>query len=934
MMADLPKNEDRFEDVLVQVQQDISQLKYNIEKINVGEKDASLDIKVLDNAISRTQSNIRRHANDYLKSINKQQLVLPAIEDLQKQTLKVYKWKPSLESLPDVHSPRKTFDIVFPERKVKPEAVENLAVIKAKGKHIHYLPEDDLEPVIKPSLLRMSAQHNIMSLQPRPELHFSKKDLDFKLVKESKRQKASASKVGKKVGESKHVLTSLPSLPTQITASDSMEKQATTSFVTKETQAKSVDADTSTFTIIKGQIDPMAKDFICFKERFSWCWSSMVEVLEDLTKLLREFAVPLAKVDGEHLIELFPTSDYVSRKTLSNATLFSLLENKGEVLELVSRPGQRYRGEGGRDVAATRIQTWWRGYLMRTSYLRYHRCKKAVDVISLSWLLHYQRCQIKKTLQAKRFRQLENYRSRAEHLAANWKHIQSSKRTIIHIPSLGFSQIWRLSTRKYNILQNIQITRLCDIRDENVEVIYISPLRLGEDILQYYDSFLRRNGTDSSSSQDLSCNKRFLILTPEAVDYFPTHNMCLSTLLKYSPCTLKQIKHQIRGKQAYIVGGVGHEDDLEVADELHVPILGPEPAVSQLHGTKSGGRKIFSEAGLEVPPGQGDVYVLCQLYEILAELLAQNIHVQRWLFKINGQRGGRDAAYCDVCHLRRYSWALKRYQHFGPDLWQAKWVQETVMLKYLEEIPEWLIYYTQLAKSCSYQSWSEFLKIFLMQGGVIEAYPPSENVTHVTVDMLLEPSGEVTILSWGEQLHGYCHLDIVGSIIAKTSVHQETLHSICMRVAHVCQQNYIMGYVSVGLATFVDHSTMTQKIWGIDLDIGFSNQLAMTQMLLMVTGGTLNWQTGCFEVPVPVKDKSSEQNDAAEHLVDSRYAVVGIRLFHSNLSMLYHSMFFKMCTFNGIVFDKKENQGTLFALYDSSERSTIGMMKKKPISRW
>ncbi|XP_027892584.1 IQ motif-containing protein H isoform X2 [Xiphophorus couchianus] len=928
-MADIPKHEDAFEDVLVQVQHNLSQLKYNIGKINVGEKGATLDIKVLDNAISRTQHSIRRHADDYLKSVNKQQLVLPAIEDLQKQTLKLYKWKPSLESLPDVYSQRKTFDVVFHERKVKPEAVESLAVAKAKGKRVQYLPEDELQPVIKPNLLRMSAQHNVMSLQPRLELHFSKKELDFKPDKESKCQMDSETRLGRKVGESEHLVTSSPSLPTQITVSDimdQMEIQDTTSFVTKETEDQSADVHTSTFTIVKGQIDPMTKDFICFKEKFSWCWSSVVDVLEDLTKLLREFAVPLAKVDGEHLIQICPSSDYGWRKTLSKANLFSLLENKGDVLELVSRPGQRYRGEGGRDVAATRIQACWRRYFNRTSYLCYHRRKKAAEVISLSWLLHYQRCQVKKALQEKRFRQLENYRNRAEHLAANWKHIRSSKRTIIHIPSLGFSQSWRQNTRKYDILQNIQITRLCDIRDENVEVIYICPMHLGEDILQYYDNFLRRNGADSSTSQDLPCNKRFLILTPEAVDHFPTRNMCLSTLLKYSPCTLKQIKRQIRGKQAYIVGGVGHEDDLEVADELDVPVLGPEPAVSQLHGTKSGGRRIFSEAGLEVPPGQGDVYALNQLHETLAELIAQNIHIQRWLFKINVQRGGRDTAYCDVCHLRCYSWALRRYQHFGPDLWHAVWVQETVMLKYLEEIPEWLIYYTQLAESSRFQSWSEFLKIFLRQGGVVEAYPPSENVTHVTVDMLLEPSGEVTIQSWGDQLHGYCHLDIVGSIIPKTSVHLETLHSICMRVAYVCQQNCIMGYVSVGLATFVDHSTMKQKIWGIDLDIGFSDQLAMTQMVLMATGGTLDWHTGCFEVSMPVKEKCSEQEALAKHLVDSRYAVIGIHMFHSNLSMLYHSMFFKMCKFNCIEFNKKENQGTVFALYDSSERCTIGMI--------
>lgn len=53
-------------------------------------------------------------------------------------------------------------------------------------------------------------------------------------------------------------------------------------------------------------------------------------------------------------------------------------------------------------------------------------------------------------------------------------------------------------------------------------------MHLGEDILQYYDNFLRRNGADSSTSQDLPCNKRFLILTPEAVDHFPVRLIILT----------------------------------------------------------------------------------------------------------------------------------------------------------------------------------------------------------------------------------------------------------------------------------------------------------------------------------------------------------------------------------------------------------------------
>lgn len=94
---------------------------------------------------------------------------------------------------------------------------------------------------------------------------------------------------------------------------------------------------------------------------------------------------------------------------------------------------------------------------------------------------------------------------------------------------------------------------------------------------------------------------------------FQNHNMCVSTLLKYSPYTLCRIKNLTQGKQAYLVSGVPHMDDLAVADELGVPILGPEPAVAQLYGTKSGTRRVFTSAEISVPPGYGDIYTLQQV---------------------------------------------------------------------------------------------------------------------------------------------------------------------------------------------------------------------------------------------------------------------------------------------------------------------------------
>ncbi|KAM9376059.1 LOW QUALITY PROTEIN: IQ motif-containing protein H [Pholidichthys leucotaenia] len=691
-------------------------------------------------------------------------------------------------------------------------------------------------------------------------------------------------------------------------AKKEVRKSVTTSVVTKPKLMVPVPIKTARypFTIKNGQTDPIETDFCHFKLCFSLCWSSVSDALEALTKLLRDYAIPVAKVSGEHLVKFSHSWGASWRNVPQKTSVLSVLENWEEVLGLVLQAGQCYKGEGSTEAAAIRIQSCWKGHVTRTAYLCCCQRKWAAGTIAIS-LMHAQLCCVRKVLQA-RFSQLENIRNRAQHLAANWKHIQSSKRTIIHIRSLGYSRSQRLNLRGLDILQNIQTGRPCEISmrllqfivklfvfsvDENVAVIYICPQHLGDNILDYYSSLLKCDGATDGANASLtqaSYMRRFIILTPEAVDYFPTHNMCLSTLLKYSARTLKCIRNLIQGRD-YIVGGVAHVDDLAVADELGVPILGPEPAVAQLHGSKSGGRRLSAEAEVNVPPGQGDIYSQNQFHEILAELMTQNMDVQRCLFKIDSQYGGRGTAYCDTCHLFCYSWALRYRRHGPPELWNTK-IQESVFLRYLDEIPEWLTHYSQPGKTSHYPNWTCFLKTFLRQGQIpiVEWWRP----TSLTADLLLEPGGRVATLSCGDKLDGSCWLDIMGSTVPQTSVHPETLHAVCIHVRQACLQRRIVGYISVDLVTFLDRTTMEQKVWALDLDITYSSQLAMTQMLVMVTGGMLNCHTGCLEVPMPIRVKGREQELAAK------------------------------CNF--VIYVSGEAGKTVFAPYDSSKHCNMPMM--------
>lgn len=165
------------------------------------------------------------------------------------------------------------------------------------------------------------------------------------------------------------------------------------------------------FSIVEGRIDPHAADFCAFKESYCLSWSTLLEALWQLEWLLCQFAVPHALVCGDRLVALAQSGELQWGR---HECLLSALENREEVLELMKQPGQRYKGEGGRRVAAVRIQACWRCYRTRTAYLHQKRHKWAVRTIAISWLMHAQLSRVRKSLQATRLRHLENYHNRAK----------------------------------------------------------------------------------------------------------------------------------------------------------------------------------------------------------------------------------------------------------------------------------------------------------------------------------------------------------------------------------------------------------------------------------------------------------------------------------------------------------------------------------------
>ena len=210
-----------------------------------------------------------------------------------------------------------------------------------------------------------------------------------------------------------------------------------------------------------------------------------------------------------------------------------------------------------------------------------------------------------------------------------------------------------------DVRQNCQLPRLCDVKEPGVDVLYVAPFPLNDDVTHYFGKVLEIGGVPEPA-------KRYKIVVPENHARLPS-SLSLTSMLLYSPKALKKILTFCKGKPAYIVPSVIGPEERKLALALNLPLLAPEPGVAALYTTKSGSKRIFASASVNTPPGMHDLYDEQSLLTGLAQLICTHLDVPRWVFKLDDEFGGRGIAHIELTgHGARAR--LAKARHHGIEL--------------------------------------------------------------------------------------------------------------------------------------------------------------------------------------------------------------------------------------------------------------------------
>lgn len=462
------------------------------------------------------------------------------------------------------------------------------------------------------------------------------------------------------------------------------------------------------------------------------------------------------------------------------------------------------------------------------------------------------------------------------------------------------------------------------LKDDNISIIYVSPYKLNENIINYYIKLLKLKDIKDIES-------RLCFVYPENNDRFPDF-FSLSSLLLYSPHCLQFIRNYIKDSISYIVPNYLGPEDKSLAMTLKLPILSADPTKCLIYTSKSGSKRIFTLSEVNITNGIYNLYDVDEVISSLCKLILKFLEVDRWLFKSDNSYNGKGIAYIDLFD-NSVILALRKEKEYGliddSEYWNRPEILTEALNKIVDEIDK--IFYKRvilLYPELYNNKVEKFFELYSKYGGIIEAVPNLVKGS-IIINLLIEPDSTINILSTHEHIYTSIYKSN-GTIFPEQSIPGRAVYESALSIGNTLFNKQIIGYLSLDCILYWDSVTHTHKMCFLGIRPGFDPSYVSFILFDYMCEGKFDQQIGVYSVingDIEEEENSMKLNISSSPIVkENRTFIVFDYIYHPGLSSFQFSTFFNMCRLNNISFDIGEKVGTIFLLMDSLACGSMGVI--------
>lgn len=228
---------------------------------------------------------------------------------------------------------------------------------------------------------------------------------------------------------------------------------------------------------------------------------NILYLVEHFQKLFKKLNMAYAEVDLKKFENLIKDE----LRNITNKDLIACLTEKD--LKAKGYDNNKTLHMSLKEAFVIRIQKFYRMHKAFMSYQELRNKMRKIKKLQRNYRLYRIFKNSKILVEEKKLKNMIQWRIMMDNFKANWPQIKKGPRVEIHINSLSYSYLRNCTMEKFPVKQNNQLNRLINLLDPNVEIIYVAPFPLGNEVLSYYFSILSTLGINDAK-------ERFHLIVP------------------------------------------------------------------------------------------------------------------------------------------------------------------------------------------------------------------------------------------------------------------------------------------------------------------------------------------------------------------------------------------------------------------------------------